>query len=880
MENTSLNDLREKFLKFFESKGHLRLTSYPLVPENDASLLLINAGMAPLKRYFTGEETPPSKRVTTCQKCIRTPDIENAGRTSRHGTFFEMLGNFSFGDYFKEKAIPWAWEFLTVNLKIPAEKLYITIFEEDGEALEVWKSIGVPEERIYKMGRDDNFWEIGAGPCGPDSEIHFDRGEKYGCGNPDCSPGCDCDRFIEIWNIVFTQFDSDGKGNYTPLSRPNIDTGMGLERLACIMQGVGSLFEVDTIKNIMGTLCETAGVKYNGGEGENDISLRVITDHIRSATFLIGDGVLPSNEGRGYVLRRLLRRASRHGRLLGIDGTFLPPLAKIVIAENKAAYPELAVREEFIEKVISTEEEKFAQTIGSGLLLLEKEIALLKARGETVLPGENVFKLYDTFGFPIDLTREIAKEARLEVDEDGFQSLMANQRKKARDARAKSNGAGWTDENLIFGDEQKTEFTGYETLSGKAKLLYIIKEGENTSLLSGGEAVLALDKTPFYAESGGQIGDHGTISSDDGVFEVTDTTKTGGGVFLHHGRLKEGKLKLGKVFASVDPGFRGAVTRNHSSAHLLQAALRTVLGNHVEQAGSYVSEDILRFDFTHFNSLTKDEIKETERLVNSEILKGSEIKCHHMKIDEARKTGATAIFGEKYGEVVRVVSMGSFSTEFCGGTHLDNTAKVGLFKIISESSIAAGTRRIEAITGLNSLKHIYENESLIRSAAEALKCQNINELPAKAALLGDEIKSLKKSIDKIHRETVAAKAEEVYLAAKETGGVKLVTAEFKDIPVTALREAADEFLAKHGDAVTLFASISGGNVTFSAGCGETALAKKVDAGKILAAISPIVGGGGGGRRDRATSGGKKPENTRLAFDSALNVLESQISKPE
>ena len=875
MEKHSLTVLREKFLQFFESKGHIRLDSFPLVPQNDNSLLLINAGMAPLKPYFTGELVPPRKRVTTCQKCVRTLDIENVGKTARHGTFFEMLGNFSFGDYFKADAIPWAWEFLTKVLEIPEDRLYITIYEDDDEAYEIWRKAGVPHDRIYRKGKEDNFWEIGAGPCGPCSEISFDRGEKYGCGKPGCAFGCECDRYIEVWNIVFTQFDGDGKGNYTRLAHPNIDTGMGLERLACIMQDVGSLFEVDTIRNIMLEVCKIAHVEYTGGSGNTDVSLRVITDHIRTATFLIGDGVLPSNEGRGYVLRRVLRRAARHGRLIGIKGSFLETLCEKVISENASAYPNLTERREFIKKTIATEEERFSQTLDLGLNLLEKLISDLKAKNITLIPGEEVFKLYDTYGFPLDLTKEIADERGFETDEEGFASLMQEQRKKAREARFAAGDFGWTEESLAIDKTRKTVFTGYNEIQTKSEIIYMIKDGELQSILSGGDATIILDKTPFYAESGGQVGDTGFIVTRTGKFAVIDTRKTPNGQHLHIGHLVEGYIELGQADAAVDEDRRNAIMRNHSSAHLLQAALKKVLGNHVEQAGSYVSDKVVRFDFTHHQAMSKEEIAEVERLVNGEILKGGEITAAEMPIEEAKKTGATALFGEKYGDKVRVVKMGGFSAEFCGGTHLNNTAKVGLFKIISEASVAAGVRRIEGVTGFNSLSLIYENEQLINETARTLKANNINELTHRAETVMNEIRTYKKSLEAANLTVADAKVKEAYNDTEEINGIKVVKAKFDDMPVEILRQATDNLLDKHPECVCLLATVSEGKVLFAAGCGKTALEKKANVGKLLSAISPIVGGGGGGRPDRASSGGKNPEKLDEAFAEADKVIRIQ-----
>lgn len=878
MKSESLNVLREKFLSFYESKEHLRLNSFPLVPQNDKSLLLINAGMAPLKPYFTGTQIPPRKRVTTCQKCIRTPDIERVGITARHGTFFEMLGNFSFGDYFKGEAIPWAWEFLTKVLEIPEERLSVSVYLDDDEARDIWIKTGVPEERIYKMGKEDNFWEIGAGPCGPCSEIYFDRGEKYGCGSPDCKPGCDCDRFIEIWNIVFTQFDGDGNGNYERLEHPNIDTGMGLERLACIMQGVNNLFEVDTIRNVMLRVCEMAGVSYDAGSSSKDISLRVVTDHIRSTVFLISDGVIPSNEGRGYVLRRLLRRAARHGRLLNIKGLFLSELADTVIEESKAGYPELEEKREYIKKAIRIEEERFAQTIDAGLNILEKLIDKAAVSEVHRISGEDSFKLNDTFGFPLDLTREISAERGISVDVEGFMTLMKEQKERARNARSFATDymGGGVDLGEILDKTVKTEFVGYGATESDAEIKYIIKDSEAVSEISGGKAIIVLDKTPFYAESGGQIGDAGVIKTASGIFKVDDTKKTADGQYLHFGEVAEGTVSLGVAKACVIAERRAAITRNHSAAHLLQAALRKVLGNHIEQAGSYVDEHRVRFDFTHFSALTVDELRQVELLVNEEILKGDAISCTEMPIDEAKKLGAMALFGEKYGDVVRVVKMGDFSIELCGGTHLDNTAKAGLFSIVAESSVAAGVRRIEGITGYNVLLELKKEQAIIGSAVAALKAANKGELVHRAELVTNEVKALKKELDVLNQKAALDKVWESCEKAEEISGVKLVKACFEGIPTDALRSASDAVKDKYPDAVCVFASTDGGKVSFVAGCGKAAVASGAHAGLILKAISPICGGGGGGRPDNAASGGKDASKTAEALAAVADVLKSQI----
>lgn len=878
MKNESLNVLREKYLAFYESKGHLRLNSFPLVPQNDKSLLLINAGMAPLKPYFTGAQVPPRKRVTTCQKCIRTPDIERVGITARHGTFFEMLGNFSFGDYFKEEAIPWAWEFLTKVLEIPEERLSVSVYLDDDEAKDIWIKTGVPAERIYKMGKEDNFWEIGAGPCGPCSEIYYDRGLKYGCGSPDCKPGCDCDRFIEIWNIVFTQFEGDGNGNYERLEHPNIDTGMGLERLACVMQDVNNLFEVDTIRNVMLKVCDYAGVQYDASGSDKDISLRVITDHIRSTVFLISDGVIPSNEGRGYVLRRLLRRAARHGRLLNIKGLFLSELADTVINESKAGYPELEEKREYIKKAILIEEERFAQTIDAGLGILNALMDKAMASDIKCISGEDAFKLNDTFGFPLDLTREISAERGINVDIEGFKALMQQQKERARAARSFASDymGGGVDLGEIIDKNIKTEFVGYTETENEAEIKYIIKDGEAVSEISGGSAILVLDKTSFYAESGGQIGDTGIIVTADGVFKVEDTKKTPDGQYLHFGVVESGTVSVGKATAKIDVTKRNFIARNHSTAHLLQAALRKVLGNHIEQAGSYVDAQRVRFDFTHFTALTAEEIEKVEALVNMAILSGVPVTCKEMPIDEAKAMGAMALFGEKYGDIVRVVKMGDFSIELCGGTHLDNTAKAGLFRILSESSVAAGVRRIEGITGMNVILHMKEEEALINKVGAALKAANKAELVNKAESVVAEAKNLKKELDSINQKAALAGVNDAANNAEDVKGVKLVKAKFSGVPTDALRSAIDAVKDKNPLAVCVFASVDGEKVAFVAGCGKEAVAKGAHAGMILKNISPIVGGGGGGRPDNAASGGKDSSKTDDALKAINGVLEGQI----
>ncbi len=874
MKWTSLNDVREKYLSFFESKGHLRLPSYPLVPINDKSLLLINSGMAPMKKFFTGEEVPPRNRVTTCQKCIRTPDLERVGHTARHGTYFEMLGNFSFGDYFKEEAISWAWEFLTEWLEIPAELLYPSIYENDEEAFTIWRDqVGVPAEKIKRLGKADNFWEHGSGPCGPCSEIYFDRGIKYGCGSPDCGPGCDCDRFMEIWNNVFSQFNNDGNGNYTELVQKNIDTGMGLERLACVMQGVDNLFEVDTVRKILDTVCEIAGKKY-GDDAKDDVSIRVITDHIRSSTFMICDGVIPSNEGRGYVLRRIIRRAARHSKLLGIDHAFLSDLCKVVIGENVGAYPELAEKQDYICKVIAIEEERFDATVDAGLAILSKIIEDTKAGEGKIVSGEDVFKLYDTFGFPIDLTREIVSEAGLDIDEDKFSELMNSQKKRARDARA--NISGWSDATKgIIGSMPKTEFAGYEKDATEASVIAIVDGDDELESVSEGEFSLILDRTVFYGEGGGQVGDSGVIRSAGCEIEVIDTKKTEG-VYIHICRMVSGKLSKGDaVSAELDADRRNAIRRNHSAAHLLQAALRRVLGSHVEQAGSYVDESRVRFDFTHFSALTADELAKVEALVNEQILSGIVIDTVETDLESAKKMGAMALFGEKYGDTVRVVKMGDFSTEFCGGTHLDNAAKMGLFKIVSESSVAAGVRRIEGTTGLGILGLLSERDELIRRTAQELKANNVSDIAKRAEQLQGEIKEMKAELSKMSSQLSASKLASIADSKKSVGSLNLLCARIEGTPDSA-REMCDELKAKDSSIVVVFALVNGDKLNFIAACGKDAVAAGAHAGNILKQISEIAGGRGGGRPDSAMSGGRDLDKIDEALSAVEGVLSSMI----
>ena len=876
MQPISLNEIRKKYLEFFESKGHLCLNSFPLVPQDDDSLLLINAGMAPLKKYFTGERVPPRKRVTTCQKCVRTLDIDNVGKTARHGTFFEMLGNFSFGDYFKQDAIPWAWEFLTKVMEIPAERLYPSVYVEDDEAFDIWVKTGVPAEKIVRLGKDDNFWEIGSGPCGPCSEIYFDRGEKYGCGKPDCGVGCDCDRFIEVWNIVFTQFEGDGNGNYTRLAHPNIDTGMGLERLACVMQDVGNLFEVDTNRSILDKVCAISGREYHGSAADDDVSIRVITDHIKTATFLIGDGVIPSNEGRGYILRRVLRRAARHGRLLGIKNVFLGDVCDVVNENNRGAYPELEQRRDYIKKTIRAEEERFAQTLDSGLSILDKMLAETVAAGSKTLSGESVFKLYDTYGFPIDLTKEITGEKGIAVDEEAFRALMQEQKKRAREARANID-AGWAGDALSMVDKSvATVFTGYSELSSECNIEYIISEGEDNAFISGGSAVVITDRTPFYAESGGQVGDTGVIRTANGVFTVTDTRKTPEGIYLHTGIVSEGTIEKGAAAASVDPERRAAIARNHSALHLLQAALRRVLGTHVEQAGSYVNDRIGRFDFTHGSAVTAAELQEVEDLVNAQILADIEVTTDIMSPDEARANGAMALFGEKYGDKVRVVSMGDFSKELCGGTHVARTGRLGLFRIASESSVAAGVRRIEVLTGLNTLDELRRTESLLSEIGKVVKSAGREDIINKTEALSEETRRLRKELESMNRKAAFAAVESAYAGAEDVSGLRLVRASFEQLPADALRDAADKIISAHPEAVTLFASVTGEKVVLVSACGTQAVESGAHAGNLLKAVSPIVGGGGGGRPNSASSGGKDASRLPEAMAAASGILASQI----
>jgi len=875
LDKLGVNEIRERFLSFFESKGHLRLPSFPLIPQNDNSLLLINAGMAPLKPYFTGKEIPPRKRVTTCQKCIRTPDIERVGKTARHGTFFEMLGNFSFGDYFKHEATSWAWEFVTKDLKFPEDKLYVTIYEDDDEAFDIWtKEVGVDPSHISRMGKEDNFWEIGTGPCGPCSEIYYDRGEKYGCGKPDCKVGCECDRFVEFWNLVFTQFDKDENGVYNRLAHPNIDTGMGLERMAVIMQDVDNLFEIDTVRNIMLEISRVAGVEY-GKDAKSDVSLRVITDHIRSTTFMVCDGVCPSNEGRGYVLRRLLRRAARHGRLLGIKGTFLYNIADTVIRESENAYPQLAEKRDYIKRVIKIEEERFSETIDSGLSILEGKIAELEKNGEKLLGGEDAFRLYDTYGFPIDLTVEILEEKGLEADIEGFNAQMQQQKERSREGRKVGEEAAWSEDIYqTLSKDIKTEFVGYDNKECTATVSVIVKDGELADSVSDGEdAVVILDKTVIYGESGGQMGDRGTLCGSGFKMTVTDSKKLGDGKILHHVTVDEGTASVGdSVTVTYDVKKREATARNHSATHLLQKALREVLGSHIEQAGSMVDENRLRFDFSHFQAVTPEQLADVERRVNAAILAAYPIEIKQMPVDEAKKLGAMALFGEKYGDTVRVVNMGGYSIELCGGCHLKNTSEAGLCKIVSEGGVAAGVRRIEAVTGEGVLKYIDEKNAIITESAAALKTTE-GELVHRCENVMEEIREQQRRIDVISEKIAHASANNVMAGVKHIGGLEVFITQMDGSTVDAMRKLGDAIKEKTQLCVCVFAALTDGKITFMATAGKDAVKKGVHCGKIIKEITAIAGGSGGGKPDSAQGGGKNADK----IDNALAAVDEIIS---
>lgn len=872
MQKLGLNEIREKYLSFFESKGHLRLPSFPLVPQSDASLLLINAGMAPLKPYFTGKETPPSKRVTTCQKCIRTADIENVGHTARHGTFFEMLGNFSFGDYFKSEATSWAWEFVTKVLEIPTDRLWVSVYEDDEEAVEIWtKKVGVDRDRIVYMGKEDNFWEIGTGPCGPCSEIYYDRGEEYGCGKPDCKVGCDCDRYVEFWNLVFTQFDKDEDGNYNKLAHPNIDTGMGLERIACIMQGVTSIFEVDTIRKVLDSAAQTAGIKYGESE-KNDVSLRVITDHIRSTVFLVSDGVLPSNEGRGYVLRRLLRRAARHGKLLGIDGTFLYKLAKVVAEESKSAYPELEDKFEYIEKVIKTEEDRFAETIDQGIEILKQYIEELKQAGKTELDGDKAFKLYDTYGFPIDLTKEILEEQEMTVAEKTFEDLMTEQRERARQARGDMEGAAWEDD-IFKSIEGNTVFDGYTKYEEEAEVLGISVGGERVEKASeGDEVTLVLDRTTFYAESGGQVADTGVIEGEDCKIAVTDVKKQNG-KFLHKGKVLSGAVSVGdKVTTKIDAAKREAIRRNHTAVHLIQAALRKVLGNHVVQSGSYVDEKRFRFDFSHFAPMTKEELTEVGKLVNQKIFEAIDVETMEMDQKAARDMGAMALFSEKYGDVVRVVKIDDYSIELCGGCHAANTGALGLMQITSEAGVAAGVRRIEGVTGAEILNLINEKDETINKTAEILRT-NPASLVSRAESVSEELKEQKHEIERLKSKLAQGATAGIADGAEEVDGIKVIAKLLDDgMDMNTMREVGDKVKESVSNALIVLASKAGGKVNLVSMATKDAVKNGAHAGRIISEVAKQLGGGGGGKPDSAQAGGKNPEKVNEALSGVKDIL--------
>ena len=883
MQWTGLNELREKYLSFFESKGHLRLDSFPLVPKNDPSLLLINSGMAPMKKWFLAQEEPPRHRVTTCQKCIRTPDIERVGITARHGTFFEMLGNFSFQDYFKEEVIPWAWEFLTSDewMAIPKDRLHISVYEEDDEAYDIWtKKVGIAPDHMVRLGKEDNFWEHGSGPCGPCSEIYFDRGPEYGCGKPTCGVGCDCDRYMEIWNLVFSQFDADGKGHYERLARPNIDTGMGLERLACVMQGVDNLFEVDTVQSVLHHVEHIANKTY-GEDDKTDISIRVITDHIRSCTFMVSDGILPSNEGRGYVLRRLLRRAARHGRMLGITRPFLVELVETVIQSSESAYPELREHDAYIKKVIGTEEENFARTIDAGMNILNNMIDGLEKAHEHLLKGLDVFKLNDTFGFPLDLTKEIAAEQGIEIDEEGFHAEMTKQKERARAERLKKNISGWSED--LFGalDAEPTVFTGYETLNDTGVVVALSDEETLTDAIATDEeakdgVLVVLDKTPFYAEMGGQAADHGMLNSADCSLRVLDVKKTPKGYYVHTCVLESGIVKVGDhLTAQVDKEYRMAIARNHTATHLLQAALREVLGDHVHQAGSYQDAEITHFDFTHFSAVTPEELARVQKIVNDKIYESMNVTVREMPIEEAKKLGAMALFGEKYGKVVRVVDIEGWSTEFCGGTHVKNTAQIGGFKIVSEASVAAGIRRIEAVTGRNLLIRANLQEAMLHTVANTLKANNVTALPVRAEAVMAENKALAKELEEIKAQVAASKVTSLFDNAEEIGGVKIASAYFTGTTGDTLRGMCDTVRDKAvKPAVAVLVGKAEDKITMAVTVTKQAQEKGLKAGALVKEIAAIAGGKGGGKPDFAMAGLK--DETKI--DEALAAVSAIVKK--
>lgn len=871
MEKLGLNEIRQMFRDFYVSKGHYPGKSASLIPQNDKSLLIINSGMAPLKNYFAGAETPPSKRMTTCQKCIRTGDIDNVGITSRHGTFFEMLGNFSFGDYFKEQSLTWGLEFIRDWLKIPFDKVWATVYEDDDEAVGIWKKLGMPEERIVRLGKEDNFWEIGLGPCGPCSEIYFDRGPEYGCGRPDCKPGCDCDRYLEFWNHVFTQFSKEEDGSYSNLAHPNIDTGMGLERMACIMQGVDSIFDIDTIRHILDGVVSRSGVEYKDGQADTDVSIRIITDHLRSITFMIADGIMPSNEGRGYVLRRLLRRAARHGRILGIEGPFLAELSDKVIEVSGEAYPELVEKKDYIQKIISVEEEKFASTIEQGEEIIAHYVEELKNLGKNVLDGEKVFKLYDTFGFPLELTEEILAENGMTADTEGFAQNMKRQKELARTSRKVGEDEAWRGAEIEL-DVPETEFTGYEKLQDECKVLALIDESGITSAVSEGHKVkVVLDKTPFYAEGGGQVNDNGFMSTQEITVKI-DKVEKKDGIFYHSGTVDKGTLKTGDmILAHVDNIKRNKTARNHTATHLLQKALRNVLGSHVQQAGSMVNEKVLRFDFSHFEALTKEQLSQVEKIVNDAINEFMEVTCREMSMEEAQAAGAMALFGEKYGNVVRVVNAGGWSIELCGGTHVRNTGEIGAFKIISEGGIASGVRRIEAVTGTGVLEEALKSEAIIDRACEPLKC-NQNALSDKVKSISDELKAVKKELDDLKKAAMGGEADSLVTNAKDVNGVKLITKEFVDCSINDMRNLSDDIKAAHKGIVMVFAAVNNGKVTFLVSITDDLVEKGLHAGDMVKQIAAACGGGGGGKADMAQAGAKDVSKINDAFTVAENLL--------
>lgn len=878
MKWTGLNELREQYLSFFEGKEHLRLPSFPLLPAADeASLLLINSGMAPMKKWFMGQETPPRKRVTTCQKCIRTPDIENVGKTARHGTYFEMLGNFSFGDYFKHEATKWAWEFITKTLELPVDRLWVSVYEDDDEAIEIWtKEVGVDPTHIVRLGKADNFWEIGSGPCGPCSEIYFDRGEQYSCGSPTCAVGCDCDRYVEFWNLVFTQFISDGEGHYEKMAHPNIDTGMGLERLACIMQGVDNLFEVDTVQNILQHVAKIAGVSYHSSD-KTDVSLRVVTDHIRSTVFMVGDGILPQNEGRGYVLRRLLRRAARHGRLLGITDPFLYKVCETVIQENASAYPELMQNKDYIIKVIQVEEDRFARTIDQGMNMLHDFLDRISSEdiNNTTMDGADAFKLYDTYGFPIDLIREILAERGIALDEDAFSEAMQQQKKRARDARAALGDLGW-EVDVLADLNAKSEFVGYEMLSCEAKVLAIVKDNQRVDSIADGElGSVVLDRTPFYAESGGQVGDSGLMKAGANAFAIFDCKKSKTGQSVHVGEMQVGTLNVGDtVTVAVNGERRADIMRNHTACHLLQAALRTVLGEHVHQAGAYYDDSVCRFDFSHFSAVTAEELAKVEQLVNEYIFRATDVSVKEMPLEEAKKVGAMALFGEKYGDMVRVCNILHTSTEFCGGTHLDNTSKIGLFKIVKESSVAAGVRRVEAVTGRNVMQYIDEQTKLLGEAAGVIKVGNPTELPVKLTAMQGEMRQMQRELERLNSELASTKTNQLLENAQEIGGLKVISASINGTKPDALRAMGDNVRDVHPDVVAVISTTVDGKASILAVCGKIAIEKGAHAGKIIKEFTALCGGSGGGRPDSAMGG----TTEIFKVDEAMAQLPAIVAK--